>query len=203
MTLPRAFFDRHAEEVAPDLLGRTLVHETPDGTIALRLTEVEAYEGESDPASHAYRGRTPRNAVMYGPPGHTYVYRSYGMHFCINVVCAPEDLASAVLLRAGEIIRGAEYARKLARPGAKDSDLARGPGRLTRALGIDMALYGADLCTADSPLHLLAGTPAAPAAVRAGPRTGVSSAMDTPWRFHLAGDPTVSPYRRHVPRKRS
>ncbi|TSB35813.1 DNA-3-methyladenine glycosylase, partial [Streptomyces benahoarensis] len=111
MPLTHAFFDRPVLEVAPDLLGRTLVRTTPDGPIELRLTEVEAYAGERDPGSHAYRGRTPRNASMFGPPGHAYVYFIYGMWFSLNVVCGPEHHASGVLLRAGEVLTGTELAR--------------------------------------------------------------------------------------------
>lgn len=199
ITLPRTFFDRPATEVAPDLLGRVLAHDE----VAVRITEVEAYAGEADPASHAYRGRTNRNAVMFGPPGHLYVYRSYGIHNCINVVCRPEGTAEAVLLRAGEVITGIDVARKRSRDGAPDRDLARGPGRLTRALGIDMTHNGADLCDPDGVLTLLAGTAVPRAEIGEGPRTGISSAMEIPWRFYVTGDPTVSPYRRHVPRKRS
>src|SRR5919197_643726 len=127
--LPRGFFDRPAAEVAPDLLGRYLERSSPDGTVLLRLTEVEAYAGERDPASHAFRGRTARNAVMFGPPGHAYVYFTYGMHFCANLVCLGEGTAAAVLLRAGEIESGRELARGR-RPGARDRDLALGPARL-------------------------------------------------------------------------
>src|SRR5215472_15510040 len=109
--VPREFFGRPAVDVAPELLGCVLEHQTADGLVAVALTEVEAYAGEVDPASHAYRGRTGRNAVMYGPPGHAYVYFTYGMHFCVNVVCLPEGTASAVLLRAGRVIAGEELAR--------------------------------------------------------------------------------------------
>ena len=112
MLIPREFFARHSVEVAPDLLGCVLEHETADGLVAVELTEVEAYAGRSDPASHAYRGKTPRNAVMFGPPGHAYVYFTYGMHFCVNMVCLGEEgSASAVLLRAGAIIAGEDLAR--------------------------------------------------------------------------------------------
>lgn len=198
MILPRTFFDRPATEVAPDLLGRVLAHDE----VAVRLTEVEAYEGESDPASHAYRGRTARNAVMYGPPGHAYVYFTYGMHFCVNLVCLGEGTASAVLLRAGEVVEGVEPARGRARAGAPVRDLARGPARLTRALGLTRDHDGLDVCDPSGPLRIREGTPADPALIRTGPRTGVSTAKDVPWRFYLDAEPTVSPYRAHQPRVR-
>ena len=112
MLISRDFFARHAVEVAPELLGCVLEHQTADGLVAVELTEVEAYEGASDPASHAYRGKTKRNAVMFGPPGHAYVYFTYGMHFCVNLVCLGEEgSASAVLLRAGAVIAGEDLAR--------------------------------------------------------------------------------------------
>ena len=201
--LPRSFFDRPALEVAPALLGCVLEHRAPDGLVAVALTEVEAYAGGIDPASHAYRGRTRRNAVMFGPPGHSYVYFTYGMHFCVNLVCLPEGTAEAVLLRAGVIIEGVPVAR-LRRPAARaDTDLARGPARLCQALAIDRALDGADVCAAGSPLRIRG--PAAghfPGQVLTGPRVGVSSAADVPWRFWIAGDPTVSVYRPYAPRRR-
>lgn len=198
--LPRAFFDRLPEEVAPDLLGCVLERSSPEGTVAVRLTEVEAYAGPLDPASHAYRGRTDRTAVMFGPPGHTYVYFTYGMHYCVNLVCLEEGTAAAVLMRAGEIIEGRELALKR-RPRSSVRDLARGPARLCEALAIDRALYGADVCDPDSPLRVLPGAP--PAEVRTGPRTGVTSAKDVPWRFWIDGDPNVSAYRLHTPRRRN
>jgi DNA-3-methyladenine glycosylase len=200
--LPRAFFDRSSVEVAQDLLGCVLEHRTPDGLVAVRLTEVEAYAGEADAASHAYRGRTQRTAVMFGPPGHAYVYFTYGMHFCVNLVCLPEGTASAVLIRAGEIVAGEAIARSR-RPVSRNRDLARGPARLCQALAIDRALNGADVCDPASPLRIRDGMRAAgPAAVRSGPRVGVSQAADIPWRFWLDAEPTVSPYRPHVPRSR-
>jgi DNA-3-methyladenine glycosylase len=195
--LPRGFFDRPVEDVAPDLLGRVLVH----GDVALRLTEVEAYAGPLDPASHAYRGRTPRTEVMFGPPGHAYVYFTYGMHFCVNLVCAQEGTASAVLLRAGQVTEGLDAARAR-RPRSTDRDLARGPARLCQALGIAREQNGSDVCTAGGPMRVLPGEPAGPSLIRTGPRTGVNGAKETPWRFWIDGDPTVSPYRLHVPRKR-
>ncbi|MBW8486577.1 DNA-3-methyladenine glycosylase [Actinomadura parmotrematis] len=199
--LPRAFFDGPVEEVAPALLGRVLAHTTAEGEVAVRLTEVEAYAGPLDPASHSYRGRTARNDVMWGPPGRSYVYFTYGMHFCMNLVCGPDGTASAVLLRAGEIVAGRETAAAR-RPRSTARDLARGPARLCQALGIDRDQYGLDVCDPASPLRILPGTPAEPSRVLAGPRTGVSAAKDTPWRFWIDGDPTVSPYRLHTPRRR-
>ncbi|MFE9139737.1 DNA-3-methyladenine glycosylase [Streptomyces tubercidicus] len=205
MPLTRDFFDRPVVDVAPDLLGRTLLRNTPDGPITLRLTEVEAYDGETDPGSHAYRGRTARNAAMFGPPGHAYVYFIYGMWFSLNVVCGPEGKASAVLLRAGEILTGTPLAADR-RPKARSAnELAKGPARLATALDIDRTLDGTDLCTGgDAPLSLLDGDPPAPERVRNGPRTGVGGdGADHPWRYWIADDPTVSPYRRHVPRRRA
>ncbi|WP_433323875.1 DNA-3-methyladenine glycosylase [Spirillospora sp. CA-294931] len=200
-TLSRGFFDRLVEAVAPALLGHVLVHESQDGPVALRITEVEAYAGPLDPASHAYRGRTERNAVMFGPPGHSYVYFTYGMHFCMNLVCGPDGTASAVLLRAGEVIEGEELARAR-RPRSSVRDLARGPARLCQALGIARGQYGLDVCDDGSPLRVLEGEQADPSSILSGPRTGVNGAKETPWRFWIDGDPTVSPYRAHVPRRR-
>lgn len=183
---------RPALTVAPDLLGWRLSHATADGVVTVALTEVEAYEGGDDPASHAYRGPTTRNGVMFGPAGHLYCYFSYGMHWCANLVCGPDGTAAAVLLRAGRVVDGVELARHRRR-GAADRDLARGPARLTTALGIGPADNGADLLTG-GPLRL---EPAAHrSAVSQGPRVGVSRAASRPWRFWLAGDPTVSAYRR-------
>ena len=131
-------------EVAPDLLGAVVEHRSPHGVVAVRLTEVEAYDGERDPGSHAFRGQTPRNAVMFGPPGHVYVYFTYGMHWCMNLVCGPEGVASAVLLRAGEVVVGEPLALARRTSAKSARDLARGPARLTVALGIDGAYDGAD-----------------------------------------------------------
>ncbi|WP_240135764.1 DNA-3-methyladenine glycosylase [Streptomyces sp. MUM 178J] len=203
--LPRDFFDRPVLEVAPELLGRILIRLTADGPIELRLTEVEAYAGEVDPGSHAYRGRTARNAVMFGPPGHAYVYFTYGMWHCLNAVCGPQGRASGVLLRAGEIQVGAELARKRRISARNDRELAKGPARLATALGVGRDLNGTDLCNGpDSPLTLLHGSPPDPDQVRSGPRTGVGGdGAQHPWRFWIADDPTVSPYRAHLPRRRS
>ncbi|MFE9168724.1 DNA-3-methyladenine glycosylase [Streptomyces kebangsaanensis] len=205
--LHREFFDRPVLEVAPDLLGRLLVRTTPDGPITLRLTEVEAYDGPNDPGSHAYRGRTARNGVMFGPPGHVYVYFTYGMWHCMNLVCGPEGRASGVLLRAGEIVEGAELARTRRLSARSDKELAKGPARLAAALDVDRTLDGTDACAAsDTPIRILTGALTPPDRVRNGPRTGVAGeggcGQAHPWRFWVADDPTVSPYRAHVPRRR-
>ncbi|MEU3145892.1 MULTISPECIES: DNA-3-methyladenine glycosylase [unclassified Streptomyces] len=183
-----------AEEVAPELLGAVLAHETPEGTVRITITETEAYSGAADPASHAYRGRTPRNAVMFGPAGHLYVYRSHGLHWCANIVTGTEGIASAVLVRAGRIVEGEDLARK--RRGAKVESprLARGPGNLCQALGITAEHNGTDLLTS-APVTLSEGEPVPAALIRVGPRVGVSRAHDWQHRFYLAGDPTVSAYR--------
>jgi DNA-3-methyladenine glycosylase len=186
------------EQVAPALLGARVVH----GDVVLRLSEVEAYAGEADPGSHAFRGRTPRTEVMFGRAGVAYVYFTYGMHWCMNVVTGTEGTASAVLLRAGEVVDGLDEARSR-RPGARDRDLARGPARLTKALGVDGASGGTDLLDPRSPLRLEAGEPVDPARVLVGPRVGVAGlGAPTPWRFWIDGDPTVSPYRAAVARRR-
>ena len=215
-------------QVAPDLLGCVISHQTPAGLVAVRLTEVEAYAGESDPASHAFRGQTARNAVMYGPPGYAYVYFTYGMHFCVNLVCRPAGDASAVLLRAGVVIDGVPlaFARRYGAAGLaeangqpastdrargagqargtlrRETDLARGPARLCEALSIDRAQNGADVCGPASPLRVYAPQDPVPAArISTGPRVGVSRAADVAWRFWITGEPAVSPYRAYVPRR--
>jgi DNA-3-methyladenine glycosylase len=196
----RELLSRDAREVAPLLLGAVLTHEGRDGAVSVRITEVEAYLGphdslHPDPGSHTFRGATARNAVMFGPAGHLYVYFTYGMHHCANLVCGPEGVASAVLLRAGEIVTGESLALKR-RPTSKASkDLASGPARLATALGITTADSGRDALRAPFRLEL----PAAQAVdVSSGPRVGVSGAggtHDYPWRFWLSGDPTVSRYK--------
>ena len=252
--LPREFFDRPSTDVAPDLLGCVLWHDSPDGLVAVRLVEVEAYQGLADPASHAFRGQTARNAVMFGPPGHAYVYFTYGMHFCVNLVCQPAGRAEAVLIRAGQDVEGEALAtlRRQGRAASSASgpaadppadlpsnlaadppsdlsarqadlpsspasdlavtgtdgsrklrlvDLARGPGRLCQALGIDRALDGADVCGLDSRLGI--GPPVAPVVpsqIRTGPRVGISQATDRPWRYWLADDDHVSIFRPSKPR---
>ncbi|MBS2552000.1 DNA-3-methyladenine glycosylase [Catenulispora sp. NL8] len=198
--VPRSFFSRPSQDVAPDLLGCLLARDSAEGRRVMRITEVEAYAGPLDPASHGYKGKTPRNAVMFGPPGFLYVYFTYGMHFCINFVCSPEDECSAVLIRAGEIVEGIDLARA-ARSGASDRDLARGPARLTKALGLARDDNGLDLCDG-GPLTVLARE-SSDFTVATGPRVGVSSAAEIPWRFWIEGDRTVSAYKAHKPKARS
>src|SRR6185312_6632218 len=171
-------------DVAPKLLGMVLRSTTDEGTVAVRLTEVEAYDGPNDPGSHGYRGKTPRNAVMFGPPGFLYVYFTYGMHYCINFVCSPDGECSAVLIRAGEIVEGVDLARAV-RIGSSDRDLARGPARLTKALGLGREDNGRDLCDG-GPLTVLARE-SDDFTVAIGPRVGVSSAKEIPWRFWIEG----------------
>jgi DNA-3-methyladenine glycosylase len=225
--LPRGFFGRPVLTVAPALLGCILAHQTEAGLVAAQIVEVEAYRGESDPASHAFRGKTARNAVMFGEPGHAYVYFTYGMHFCVNLVCQQPGEPAAVLLRAARVLEGAGLAATRRgvgwRPGgargaaggsrdpaggrgaAAERDLARGPARLCQALGIDRAQNGADVCDQAGALRVLAppgfrGLP--DAAISTGPRVGVRLGAEDPWRFWVAGDPAVSVYRPHLPKRR-
>jgi DNA-3-methyladenine glycosylase len=175
--------------VAPRLLGAVIRH----GQVAVRLTELEAYDGATDPASHAYRGRTARNAVMFGPPGHLYLYFTYGMHWAGNISCGPEGFGSGVLMRAGEVIEGIELARSR-RGRMRDRDLARGPGRLTQALGLHPQHKGCDLL-GDGPVHL-EGPAEMPEMIMVGPRVGVSVEADRPWRFWIGDSSFVSDYKR-------
>ncbi len=199
-----AFFARDAVEVAPALLGGILSRESEEGGVSVRLTEVEAYRGVGeDPGSHAFRGKRARNATMFGPPAHLYAYFTYGMHTCANIVCGPEGTSAGVLLRAGEVVEGAELARRRRGAAVRDRDLARGPARLAVALGIPLSDDGAAL---DAPPYRLV-LPDEPLALpAAGPRVGVSGAAGSgelfPWRFWVPGDPTVAAYRAHVPRVR-
>jgi DNA-3-methyladenine glycosylase len=197
--LTRTFFARPVLDVAPELLGCHISHVG----VTVRLTEVEAYDGSNDPGSHAFRGLTPRTQVMFGEPGGLYVYFTYGMHWCANLVCGSVGSASAVLLRAGEVIDGLEVARSR-RPGVPDRDLARGPARLALVLALGRDQNGMDTCAADSPFVVCTGTRDASSAstgasVRTGPRVGVSGpggdAALYPWRFWLEGEATVSAYR--------
>lgn len=200
--LPERWFLPPALDRAPLMLGLVLRHKG----VALRITEVEAYMGEQDPGSHAFRGRTKRNAVMYGPPGRAYVYFHMGLHHCVNLVCGPTDFATGVLIRAGEVIDGVDTA--MARRNAKGvcrkvDDVARGPARLTVALGIDLSDDGTPVCLEGGPMTL--SRPADPVqfSIGSGARVGVSGeggdAERFPWRFWIAGDPTVSAYRASPP----
>lgn len=141
---------------------------------------------------------------MFGPPGHVYVYFTYGMWHCMNLVCGPEGSASGVLLRGGEVTAGAPLVRTRRASARHDEELAKGPARLATGLDVDRSLNGADVCSAaDTSVAMLAGTPPSPGLVRSGPRTGVGGeGAHQPWRFWIDGDPTVSPYRAHVPRKK-
>jgi len=197
--LTRAFLARPVLEVAPDLLGCTVSH----AGVTVRLTEVEAYDGPNDPGSHAFRGQTPRTRVMFGEPGGLYVYFAYGMHWCANLVCGPTGTASAVLLRAGQVVQGLEMARAR-RPGIVDRDLARGPARLAVTLRLTRDQNGIDTLAPESPFVVRSGMPGTPSGapapvLRAGPRVGVSGpggeSAQYPWRFWLEGEATVSAYR--------
>lgn len=194
----RALLARSSVAVAPALLGWTVSRTSDEGTVVVELTEVEAYAGEQDPASHAWRGRTPRTEVMFGEAGHLYAYRSHGIHVCLNVVTGRPGEASAVLLRAGRVIEGLELARARRGERVADRALARGPGCLGQALGARVDETGLDL-VAEGGFTLRPGGPGAAAAaapVSSGPRVGVSRASEVAWRFWRTGDPTVSAYRR-------
>lgn len=203
--LTQEFFARTVLEVAPELLGATVSHRG----VTVRLTEVEAYDGQQDPGSHAFRGRTQRTAAMFGPAGGLYVYFTYGMHYCANLVCGRDGVAAAVLMRAGEVIEGEDTAR-VRRAGAKDPaslprrDLARGPARLAQALGLGRTQNGLDTTHPDSAMTIRSA--AFPVGtVRSGPRVGVSGEGGDgeryPWRFWLADEPSVSVYRPAVRRR--
>jgi len=187
--LPRPFYRRHPAEVAPQLLNKLLCR--ADGRIA-RIVEVEAYAGAEDPAAHSYRGRTARNATMFGPAGHLYVYFTYGMHWGSNAVCGEEGEGMGVLLRAAEPLAGLGLMRQ-ARPRARrDRDLASGPGRLSQAFGITGVFDGADLVGGAEGFTIRDdGTPP-PARPVVGPRIGISRATDFPWRWHVPGHAHVS-----------
>lgn len=196
------FFERTSVEVAPELLGARLIRRSEQGEIALRITEVEAYLGVGeDPGSHSFRGKTARNAVMFGPPLHLYTYFTYGMHVCANIVCSPEGQASGVLLRAGEIVDGVELARANRGEAVPLRDLARGPARLTKAMGIPLSDGGADLVGGAYSLELPDGVVDVASSVRTGV-SGPGGLAAYPWRFYIPDDPTVSPYRASVPRRR-
>jgi DNA-3-methyladenine glycosylase len=192
LPVERAFFAQDSTVVAPMLLNLLLVR----GRRVARIVEVEAYAGAADAASHAYRGQTARNATMFGPPGHLYVYFTYGMHFCANVVCREAGVASAVLLRALAPLEGLEEMRAL-RPAARgDADLCSGPARLCQAFGVGRADDGADLVSADRGLMLMSDGVMPPDVPWSGPRIGLSARAGVdaalPWRYAVTGNPNVS-----------
>lgn len=197
------WYARSAPAVAVDLLGAWITTRSPEGDVTIRITEVEAYGGAEDPGSHAFRGRSARNDAMFAEPGRLYVYRHLGLHFCVNIVTLPTGQPSAVLLRAGEVVEGAELAwARRARAGVVDSDrqLARGPARLAVALGLDLGANRADVTEAGGAVVVHRRENATRPALASGPRVGVSGAgadgTRFPWRLWLVGEPTVSPFRR-------
>jgi DNA-3-methyladenine glycosylase len=197
--LPRDFFAGSALDVAPRLLGCTLRHDSDEGSVAVRITEVEAYAGVGeDPASHAHRGRSARTAPMFGTGGLLYVYFSYGMHWCANIVTGPPGEAGAVLLRAGAVVDGSALAAARRPTSRRRADLASGPARLTTTLGLDGRHDGLDLCRRDSRVVVTAGPEIDPDAIASGPRVGVNpqgGGAHQPWRFWLIGEPSVSRWR--------
>jgi DNA-3-methyladenine glycosylase len=205
--IPRHQLEGDVEEVAREMLGRVVVAGHGGSAVAVRLTELEAYAGLNDPASHAYRGRTPRTAVMFGPAGHLYTYFVYGMHWCANIVTGPAGEASAVLLRAGRVVDGVDVAsQRRERPGRAapvEHQLARGPAGLATVLGVGAPSNGADLVAGDGPIRLLEGSPPAAGEVRVGPRVGVAAAADLQRRFWISDDPSVSAFRAWAPRNRA
>lgn len=194
--LTKAFYERPALQVAPDLIGCILVHDAPEGRSSVRLVETEAYRGGMDPGSHGYRGPTPRTEVMFGPPGRLYVYFTYGMHFCANVVCDREGICEAVLLRAGEPVDGLEVIRARRPTVDRDRLLAAGPGRLAQALGLGRAENGASLLRGsrlwiyedDFTDGFRAGEVARTVRVGLSPGKG----DELPWRFVVPGHPHAS-----------
>lgn len=194
--LTKSFYARDALTVARDLIGCVFVHDGPTGRLSVRLVETEAYRGSIDPGSHGYRGPTPRTATMFGPPGHLYVYFTYGMHWCVNVVCAREGVCEAVLLRAGEPLSGVEAMRELRGGIAKDTLIASGPARLAQAMGIDKRcdgvtlLRGGELWIAEDAVTDELRTAEVAQTVRIG--LGKGRGDDIPWRFVVPGHPHAS-----------
>jgi DNA-3-methyladenine glycosylase len=195
VTVAREWLARPGLVLAPRLLGAVVESEVDGERVAVRLTEVEAYEGGDDPASHAFRGRTTRTAVMFGPAGHLYCYFTYGMHWCANIVCGADGVAAAVLLRAGEVVEGLDVARARRPAARRDVDLARGPARLASCLSLGVAQNGLDLCDPASPVRLASVPARRRTGIVAGPRVGISVATEHPWRFWLADSPTVSTFK--------
>jgi DNA-3-methyladenine glycosylase len=187
--LSRAFFDRPATTVAPQLLNKILA--SADGR-AGRIVEVEAYIGAVDPASHTYRGKTGRNAVMFGPPGHMYVYFTYGMHWCCNCVTGPDGAGCGLLIRALEPVQGIAQMRAARPRTSRDRDLCRGPARLTQAMGIGADQNGIDLVRAHEGFTIVDDGMAPPKKLVGGPRIGISRAKDLPYRWNVPGNLHVS-----------
>ena len=201
--LARSALAGDAVALAPGLLGRVIVSDSPEGRVAVRLTEVEAYRGPDDPASHAFRGWTRRNAIMFDEPGHLYTYFVYGMHWCANIVTGPAGFPSAVLLRAGEVVVGQELAASRRSERTKPEHLARGPAGLASVLGLAAAQNGADLCAPAAAITIRAGRPLPNDLVMTGPRVGVNVGVEQPWRFWESGAASVSAFRPGVKRRRA
>lgn len=194
--IDRSLLAGPAVETAQRLLGMVVTSTIDGAVVSARIVETEAYR-QDDPASHSYRGRTPRTEPMFGPPGLSYVYFTYGMHHCMNVSCEPDGIGAAVLLRAGVILEGLPGARAR-RKDTRDRDLARGPARLAQALGVDRRHSGLDLLDPASDVRLQSdGWRPDPSAILHGPRTGVRQAADRPWRCWVDDVAEVSPHRRH------
>lgn len=185
--LPRRFFQQGAPDLAPSLLNKLLVSTVGDTRAAGRIIEVEAYR-EDDPASHTFVGRTGRNAAMFGPPGHLYVYLSYGIHHCANVVAGPDGRGEALLLRAVTPVGELDVMRAR-RGGRPDRELTDGPGKLCQAFGITLDHYGTDLCDPDAPVHIVDDGIPPPRDPVVGPRIGITRAVDVPWRFRVPPRP--------------
>lgn len=195
MTLGEDFFNQSALDVAPKLLGTYLVHETPEGTTIGKVVETETYLGAEDPASHAFRGKTKRNEVMFGPPGHLYIYFTYGMHYCVNIVCAPEGRAEGVLIRALEPVSGLPLMEKR-RKTTNRRNLTNGPAKLTQAMGIDKSLYGESVTTGSVKIitELEGGYfhPVISSQIVKTTRVGIKTNQERPWRFYIKNNPFVS-----------
>jgi DNA-3-methyladenine glycosylase len=183
--LPRSFFARDAQVVAPELLGKVLVG--PDGR-ACRIVEAEAYAGMDDPASHAYRGITPRTTVMFGPPGHWYVYFTYGMHWCANAICGKNGQAAGVLLRAGEPLSGIDIMREV-RPKGHEHLMLSGPAKLCQGMGITREEHGTDIVRGK---WKIGDDGYAPEEIIQGPRVGIREGLEMPWRFGIKGHSSLS-----------
>ncbi len=191
--LGRSFYERDSRLVAPDLLNKVLVRALSTGpTLAGRIVEVEAYAGAEDPGSHAFRGRTPRTATMFGPAGGLYVYFTYGMHWCANAVCGPEGEAAAVLIRALAPIDGLDEMRRRRPAARRERDLCSGPAKLCQALGIDGSLDGADLTGDGGPLRVVDDGVEPPVDPARTPRIGLRAGADLPWRWAVRGEPNLS-----------